>query len=213
MSKAAVGFLHAGEKSREATVAALARRGKERDAVHLVDPKLVDANATEFPIDESRYAALRARAEELMERAERLVLTCSVYNAAASWLCDDLRIRVDRSDAAGACALLSTAGPVGVLVSYVPTRPVVVDYLSEIFAGAEQAREIRASLAQDAPPFSTPDAAYAQALVDALAPLAGCGVLFVTQFTMNAHLEQIRAAWGKQPVISALETTLDALFA
>lgn len=210
--KAAVGFLHAGEKSREATVAALARRGKESAAVHLVDPSLVDASAREFPIDDARYGAIRRRAEELQERTERIVLTCSVYNGIASWLADDLGIRVDRSDAAGARALLAFEGPVGVLVSYPPTRPIVVDYLSEVLAGAEQAREIRASVTHEAPPFATPDAEYRRALLEAMRPLEGCGVLFLAQFTMSAYLDALHTAWGARPVVSALESTLDALF-
>lgn len=210
--KAAVGFLHAGEKSREATVAALAQRGRESEALHAVDPSLVDASAQEYPIDDQRYGAIRRRAEELAARAERIVLTCSVYNGVAGWLADDLGIRVDRSDAAGARALLQSSGPVGVLVSYPPTRPVVVDYLGEVFAGAEQLREIRASVTHEAPPFATADDDYARALLDALGPLEGCGVLFLAQYTMNAHRRAIEVAWNG-PIVSALETTLDVLFA
>ena len=119
-----VGFLHAGEKTKEATITSLAKRDKEGAAVHLVDSTLVDASATEFPIEAERYAKLRKRAEELARDAERIVLTCSVYNEAARWLADDLRMRVDRSDAAGARAVLQTSGPVGILVSYAPSRPV-----------------------------------------------------------------------------------------
>ena len=211
MSKAALGFLHAGEKSREATALALAARGMQHAAVHLVDPSLVDAAAQEFPIGDARYAAIRACAAELAQQAERLVLTCSAYNGVASWLSEDLGIRVDRSDAAGARAVLDTSGPIGVLISYPPTRPVVVDYLSEVLAGAEQTREIRASVTQDAPPFSTPDAEYARALTQALRPLEGCGVLFIAQYSMNAHLSRIRRAWGSQPMISALDATIAAL--
>jgi hypothetical protein len=210
--KGAVGFLHAGEKSQEAAVAVLAKRGKESSAVHLVDATLVDASATEFPIDAERYAKLRARAEELATRAERIVLSCSVYNEAARWLSDDLGIRVDRSDAAGARALLRTSGPVGILVSFPPTRPVVVDYVSEVLASEEQDREIRASVTEDAPPFSTPDDVYRGALVDALRPLQGCGVLFLSQFTMDVWIEQIREVWGSAPIVSAVEATIAELF-
>jgi hypothetical protein len=193
--KAAVGFLHAGEKSREVTVRALAERKLEAYATHLVDASLVDATATDFPIDSLRYAAIRARAALLAKRAERLVLTCSVYNGVASWLAQDLGLRVDRSDAAAARALLATRGPIGVLVSYAPTRPVVVDYLAE-----------------DAPPFATAPDAYGRALVAALEPLRDCGVLFVSQYTMHAHLEELRRVWGPRPIVSALRATVDALF-
>ena len=210
--KAPVGFLHAGEKSKEAAIAVLARHGKESAAVHLVDATLVDAGATEFTIDEVRYAKLRARAAELARNAERIVLSCSVYNAAARWLSDDLGVRVDRSDAAGARALLRTSGPVGILVSYPPSRPVVVDYVGEVLANEEQDREIRSSLTEDAPPFSTPDDVYRRALIDALAPLAGCGVLFLSQFTMNEHAKTISEVWGSAPVISAVEATVADLF-
>jgi hypothetical protein len=210
--KAAVGFLHAGEKSREATDALLAKRGKESAAVHLVDPTLVDASATEFPIDGARYAKLRSRAEELAKSAERIVLSCSVYNEAARWLSDDLGIRVDRSDAAGARAILQTSGPVGILVSFPPTRPVVVDYMSEVLANEEQDREIRASITEDAPPFSTPDDVYRRALLDALRPLQGCGVLFLSQFTMDVWKERIREAWGSAPIVSAVDATVAELF-
>lgn len=211
--KAAVGFLHAGEKSREATVALLAKRGKESAAVHLVDSTLVDASATEFPIDAGRYAKLRGRAEELTQHAERIVLSCSVYNEAAQWLRDDLGIPVERSDAAGARVLLETDGAVGILVSYAPSRPVVVDYVSEVLASREQAREIRSSLTEDSPPFSTPDDVYRRALIEALAPLKGCGVLFLSQFTMHEHAKTIREVWGAAPVVSAVEATIAELFA
>jgi hypothetical protein len=210
--KASIGFLHAGEKSKEATIATLAKRGKESAAVHLVDSTLVDASATEFPIDERRYAKLRKRAEELARDAERIVLTCSVYNEAARWLADDLGMRVDRSDAAGARALLETRGPVGILVSYPPSRPVVVDYVSEVLANEEEEREIRSSLTEDAPPFSTPDDVYRRALIEALARLKGCGVLFLSQFTMNEHANMIRDVWGAAPVVSAVEATVAELF-
>ncbi len=210
--KAAVGFLHAGEKSREATVAVLAKHGKESAAVHLVDSTLVDANATEFPIDTGRYEKLRERAKALAQHADRIVLTCSVYNEAAQWLRDDLGIPVDRSDAAGARALLETDGPVGILISYAPSRPVVVDYVSEVLASREQGREIRSSLTDDAPPFSTPDDVYRRALIDALAPLKGCGVVFLSQFTMNEHTSMIREVWGAAPIVSAVESTVSELF-
>jgi len=212
VSRAAVGFLHAGEKSKQATITALAKHGKETVAVHLVDSSLVDATATEFPIDEERYAKLRERTEELARNAERIVLTCSVYNEAAQWLSDDLGIRVDRSDAAGARALIQTQGPVGILVSYAPSRPVVVDYVSEVLANEEQDREIRSSLTEDAPPFSTPDDLYRRALIEALAPLKSCGVLFLSQFTMNEFAEGIRAVWGAAPLVSAVEATVADVF-
>jgi hypothetical protein len=155
---------------------------------------------------------LRKRAEELARDAERIVLTCSVYNEAARWLSDDLGMRVERSDEAGARALVQTRGPVGILVSYPPSRPVVVDYVSEVLANEEQDREIRSSLTEDAPPFSTPDDVYRRALIDALAPLQGCGVLFLSQFTMNEHANMIRDVWGASPVISAVEATVTELF-
>ena len=210
--KASIGFLHAGEKSREATVALLAKRRKESAAIHLVDSTLVDASATEFPIDAKRYAKLRERVEELAQHADRIVLTCSVYNEAAQWLRDDLGIPVERSDAAGARALLETDGPVGILVSYAPSLPVVVDYVSEVLASREQGREIRSSLTEDAPPFSTPDDVYRRALIDALVPLAGCGVLFLSQFTMHEHVNMIREMWTPTPVVSAVEATVAELF-
>ncbi|MBV8423647.1 MAG: hypothetical protein JO349_00535 [Candidatus Eremiobacteraeota bacterium] len=140
------------------------------------------------------------------------MLTCSVYNGVAGWLSDDLGLRVDRSAAAGARELLESRGAVGVLVSYPPSRPVLVDYLSEVFAGAEQSREIRASITDDAPPFATPDAQYRQALLEAIRPLQGCGALFLAQFTMSAYLDAVRAAWRGGTIVSALESTLDSLF-
>lgn len=210
--KAAVGFLHAGEKSRDATASLLAERGRESSAVHLVDPTLVDARATEFPIDAERYAKLHRNADELSRSAKRIVLTCSVYNEAARWLSDDLHIQVDRSDAAGARAILQTRGPVGILVSFPPTRPVVVDYVSEVLANEEQDREIRSSLTDDAPPFSTPDEVYRHALLEALCPLQGCGVLFLSQFTMDAWVDTIRESWGSMPIVSAARATISELF-
>lgn len=192
---------------------ALVRRRKETEATHLVDATLVDASANEFRIDEMRYAVIRSRAETLAKEAERLVLTCSVYNGVAGWLSEDLGVRVDRSDAAGVRALLRTEGPVGVLVSYPPTRPVVVDYISEILAQAEQQREIRSSVAEDAPPFSTADEDYEKALVQAVQPLRDCGVLLVAQYTMNAHLAALSRAWNGGPMVSALDAMVDELFA
>lgn len=212
MVKAAVGFIHAGEASREAVLAALERRGYRDEVPHLVDASLVDAGAAEFPIDERRYAAILGRAREMALRANRIVLSCSVYNGVASFLRDDLQIPVDRSDAAGARSLLRTQGPVGILVSYPPTRPLVVDYVDEVLAGAEQSREVRASVAPDAPPFATAPEVYRDALVGALGPLRGCGVLFLAQYSMSAHLPALRAAWGDRPLISAVDATVDELF-
>ena len=209
--KATVGFLHAGEASRATTQALLVRKRMEGCAVHLVDPSLVDANAREFPIDQQRYHTILKRARELASEAERIVLSCSVYNGVAPWLQEDLGIPVDRSDAAAAVALLRTEGPVGVLVSFPPTRPVVVDYLSEVFAGAEQPREIRAAVTEDAPPFATSADVYRDALLQAMKPLADCGVLFLSQFSMHAHLHEIQAAWGERPLVSAVESTIEAL--
>lgn len=210
--KAAVGFIHAGEASREAVLTALERRGYRGEVPHLVDGTLVDASASEFPIDEQRYAAILKRAGEMASRAERIVLSCSVYNGVAPWLRDDLGIPVDRSDAAGARRLIETEGAVGILVSYPPTRPLVVDYVGEVLAGAEQSREVRASVAPDAPPFETAPEVYRAALVGALEPLRGCGVLFLAQYSMNAHLDALRAAWGNRPLISAVDATVDELF-
>jgi len=208
--KAAVGFLHAGAASRDATIAALVRCGKESAATHLVDSSLVDPNAQEFPIDDKRYQAILSRAWELAAQADRIVLTCSAYNAVVPSLREDLGISVERSDAAGARALLGTKGAVGVLVSFPPTRGVVVDYLSEVFAGAEQSRDVRTVIAE-APPFSTSAEDYRAALLGALPPLRGCGVLFVSQYSMNAHLDALREAWGSGPLVSAVDEMAVAL--
>ena len=180
------------EGARAATTTALARAGREAEAIHLLDASLVDPAASEFPIDDVRSAQILARARELSERAERLVVTCSVYNGVVPWLAHDLGISVQRSDAAGARALLATEGPVGLLVSYPPTRPIVEDYVSEILAGAEQNREIRTS--------------------GDVRMLQDCGVLFLTQYTMNPQLETFREIWGSRPLISALDATIAALF-
>jgi len=204
--KAAVGFLHAGEGSRVATDAALARAGYAKEVAHLVDPALVDARAETFPIDERRYAAMLARARELRERAERIVLSCSVYNGVAADLGEDLGIPVERGDAAAVRRLVGTQGTVGILVSFPPTRPVVVDYVAEVLAQAEEQREICASVAADAPPFATAPDVYRAALLAALQPLHACGVLLVAQYTMNEHLDALRAAWGPRPSFSALES-------
>ncbi|MBV8600034.1 MAG: hypothetical protein JO359_00570, partial [Candidatus Eremiobacteraeota bacterium] len=160
----------------------------------------------EFPIDEARYAAILARARELAQRAERIVLSCSVYNGVAGSLSEDLGIRVERGDAAAVRRLAGTSGPIGILVSFPPTRPIVVDYVDEVLARAEDSREIRVSVAEDAPPFATAPDVYRDALVAALRPLQGCGVLLVAQYTMNEHLDALRAAWGTLPLFSALES-------
>ena len=157
-----------------------------------MDASLVDPSASEFPIDDARYAHILARGRELAERARHIVVTCSVYNGVVPWLAQDLGIPVERSDAAGARALLATEGPIGLLVSYPPTRPIVEDYVSEVLAGAEQDREIRTS--------------------SDVRMLQGCGVLFLTQYTMNPQIEDFRAVWGSRPLISALESTIAALF-
>ncbi|MGH7662431.1 MAG: hypothetical protein ACRENA_16120 [Vulcanimicrobiaceae bacterium] len=204
-----IGFLHAGTASRDATVDELAHQHRET-AVHLVEASLVDPTAREFPINEERYRAVLACAKQLATQSGRVILTCSAYNGAAPWLQEDLGIPVERSDAAGARALLQTQGPVGVLLSFPPTLPVVVDYLAEVFANVEQEREIRTAIA-DAPPFSTSPEAYRDALVSALPSLRGCGVLFVTQYSMHPHVPAIRAAWGDGVIVSAVSATIAAL--
>ncbi len=205
-----IGFLHAGAASHEATVGELARRGNRYASLHLVEPALVDPNAREFRLDDGKYAALLACARRLALQARQIVLTCSVYNGAAAWLSEDLGIPVERSDAAGARALLATEGPVGVLLSYAPTVPVVVDYLSEVFAKAERNREIRAAVA-DAMPFTSTPEAYRRALLAATSPLRDCGALFVAQYSMHPYLADIRAAWRGGPIVSAVAATVDEL--
>lgn len=208
-----IGFLHAGDASRDATTDELARQRTQRKVVHLVDPSLVDPAAVEFRVDDERYRAVTACAQQLLaQQSERLILTCSAYNGVARWLQDDLGVPVERSDAAGARALLRTQGPVGVLVSYRPTLPIVVDYLSEVFAGAEEQREIRAAIA-DAPPFLSTPEAYRKELLAALPSLRGCGALFLTQFSMHPHLPAIRAAWGDGEIVSAVSATVASLAA
>jgi hypothetical protein len=207
-----IGFLHAGNASRDATVAELTRQQTQQAAAHLVEPSLVDPIAQEFSIDDNRYRAILACAQQLAAQSERIILTCSAYNPVVPWLEDDLGIRVERSDAAGARALLRTEGPVGVLVSFPPTLPVVVDYLSEVFANAEQEREIRAAIA-DARPFASAPEAYRNELVAALPQLRGCGVLFVTQYSMHPHLPAIRRAWGVRDIVSAVSATVASLAA
>ena len=49
-------------------------------------------------------------------------------------------------------------------------------------------------------------------LLDALRPLQGCGVLFLSQFTMDVWKERIREAWGSTPIVSAVEATVAELF-
>lgn len=205
-----IGFLHAGDASRDATVDELSRQKTQQRVTHFVEPSLVDPNAQEFQIDENRYRAILACAQQLAAQSERVILTCSAYNGVVPWLQEDLGIPVERSDAAGAAALLRTKGPVGVLVSFPPTLPVVVDYLSEVFANAEQEREIRAAIA-NAPPFASTADAYRSELVSALPPLHGCGVLFVTQYSMHPHLPAIRAAWGVGEIVSAVSATVASL--
>lgn len=209
----AVGFLHAGNASRDVTIALLRRNHKEDCAVHLVDPSLVETAAQDFPIDERRYEAIRVRTAELAARTERIVLTCSAYNAVAPWLQEDVGVPVERSDAAAARTLLRTTGPIGVLVSFLPARGIVVDYLSEVLASAEQSREIHVSLTRDAASLATSPSLYRDSLLEALRPLRACGALFLSQYRMHAHVDVIREAWGSRPLISAVEETVNALVA
>ncbi|MBV8150345.1 MAG: hypothetical protein JO101_00070 [Candidatus Eremiobacteraeota bacterium] len=189
---------------------ALEQRGKS--AVHLVDPTLVDGSAAVFPIDESRYAAMRARARELSAAAERLLISCSVYNGIAPRLAEEIGVRVDRSDFAAANALCATSGEtVGVIVSFRPTLPITVDYLTERFAAAEQQRVLHTSIAADVSPFDTDPDAYRKSLLQALEPLRDADVLFLSQYTMHAHVDALRQVWGDRPLVSALEATVDAL--
>src|SRR5579875_2565716 len=88
--------------------------------------------------------------------------------------------------------------------------PVVVDYLSEVFAKAERNREIRAAVA-DAMPFTSTPEAYRRALLAATSPLRDCGALFVAQYSMHPYLADIRAAWRGGPIVSAVAATVDEL--
>jgi len=205
-----IGFLHAGEGSRRAVEAALAARGRGGSVAHLVDPTLVDGSARDFPITDERYETIRERARDFGAGVERIVLACSVYNGVAGRLSEDLGIPTERSDAAGFQVLRGTRGPLGILLSYRPSIPIVLDYASEVFARDENPRELRVSVAADVSPFDTDPEEYRAALLEAMQPLRGCDALFVAQYTMEPHVPALRAAWSGNHVVSALGATLDA---
>ena len=206
-------FVHAAPASRKAAEAAFARSGRDLAVRHIVAAGLVDAAATDFPITEERYAAMRSVLEtNLSPEVKRVVLSCSVYNATAERLSADLRLPVERSDAAGTeVAVAHARAKLGVVISYAPSRETVLGYVRRI-AGA-RGRRIAVEAAEAPGAFAGADdlVAYGAAIDGAAAQLRGADTIFLSQYSMDPIVDVVRASNPQARVVSAAAETVAAL--
>jgi len=207
-------FIHAAPVSLAATEAALARRKERPHCRHALVTGLVNPKAMSFAQDESAYARLREGVvPHLRGDVERIVLSCSVYNAYAPRLQTDLGVPVERSDDAGVWAVLGCGTRIGLAVSYPPSYAIVEAHLALVAAELGRTAVADPLLAENAFAFADEEPSrYAEVLAEAVRGAGDIDAIFLAQFSMDPHAA--RAAEQTQvPVVSALEACLQRLVA
>ena len=203
-------FLHAAAVSLAATQEALERRRLAAPVRHALVPGLVDPRAMAFAEDERDDARIqRALASHLRGDETRAILSCSVYNGFAQRLARTFGIAVERSDDAGARAVLERGRRIGLAVSYPPSYAVVERHLLALAEAAGFAVEIRPLLAENAFAYADDAERYARALVDATRDAHGLDAVFLAQYSMDPPAPRVGEALAI-PVVSALESTPSA---
>lgn len=205
-------FIHAAPVSVAATEAALERLKSPPRCRHVLVRELVNPRAMSFAQDESAYAKLkRSVTVHLQGDEERVILSCSVYNAFASRLQAEIGLPVERSDDAGVWAVLGCGTRIGLAVSYPASYSIVEEHLTNV--AADLGRKVIAIplLTENVFAFADeePDR-YGDALADAVRVARDVECIFLAQFSMDPFVA--RAAEQTQvPVISALEACLQRL--
>jgi len=204
-------FFHAAAVSLAATQAAIERTRTRLPVRHALATGLVDPRAMNFAHDEIDYARIRtALGGHLRGDETRVVLSCSVYNGFAPRLEADLGIAVERSDDAGARAVLAHGPRVGLAVSYPPSYEVVEAHLVALARDDGRDVEIAALLAENAFAFADDAARYARALVDAVTTAPEVDSIFLAQYSMDPFIPVVAEA-TRVPVVGALGATLASL--
>jgi Asp/Glu/hydantoin racemase len=205
-------FIHAAPVSLAATEAALGRLKDPPHCRHALIPELVNPRAMSFAQDESSYANLkRGVAARLHGDEERVILSCSVYNAFAPRLQADVGLPFERSDDAGVWAVLGCGTRVGVVVSYPPSYSIVEEHLTSV--AAELERKVRAIplLTENAFAFADEEPErYGAVLAEAVRAARDVDCIFLAQFSMDPFAPQA-AEQTQIPVVSALEACLQRL--
>lgn len=174
--------------------------------------ELVNPRALSFTQDESAYAKLkRSVTTHLHGDEERVILSCSVYNAFAPRLQAEVGLPVERSDDAGVWAVLGCGTRIGLAVSYPSSYSIVEEHLTNV--AAELGRKVIAIrlLTENVFAFAEEEPErYGDVLAEAVRAACDVECVFLAQFSMDPFVA--RAAEQTQvPVISALEACLQRL--
>ena len=204
-------FVHASAVSLAATQAGIERL-RERFAIrHALATDIVDPRAMFFAHDDIDYARIHnAVVTHLRGDESRVILSCSVYNGFASRLATDIGLPVERSDEAGARAVMTRGDCIGLAVSYPPSYAVVEARLMEICQAEGRATTLVPLLADNAFAFADDADRYARVLLAAVVDAPEVDAIFLAQYSMDPYAPRVSEA-TRVPVISALEATLATL--
>lgn len=164
-----------------------------------------------FAHDDVDYARIRgALSAHLRGDESRVVLSCSVYNGFAPRLAAEFGLPVERSDDAGARAIVARAARIGLAVSYPPSYDVVESHLHRLAREAGRTIDAVPLLADNAFAFADDTARYARVLLDAVASTPEVAAIFLAQYSMDPYAPIVSES-TRIPVVSALDATLAAL--
>jgi hypothetical protein len=179
---------------------------------HVLIPELVNPRAMSFAQDEAAYARLHAAvAAHLRGDDERVILSCSVYNAFAPRLQAEIGKPVERSDDAGVWAVLGCGTRIGLAVSYPPSYSIVETHLTSVAAELGRTAIAVPLLGENAFAFADEDPArYGDVLAAAVRDASDIDCVFLAQFSMDPFAARV-AEQTQVPVVSALESCLRRL--
>jgi len=194
-----------------ATQAAIERSRRRRAIRHALAPGIVDPRAMSFAQDDADYARIcSAVASHLRGDESRVVLSCSVYNGFAPRLEAEFGVPVERSDDAGARALIGRGARIGLAVSYPPSFAVVASHLLALADEAGRTIVVVPLLGDNAFAYADDAVRYARVLLDAVAHAPEVDAIFLAQYSMDPYAPRLSEA-TQVPVVSALDATLAAL--
>jgi Asp/Glu/hydantoin racemase len=206
-------FIHAAPVSLTATEKALNRLKEVPPSRQALVAGLVDPSATSFAQDDAAYARLRQGVAPHLDGVERVILSCSAYNAFAPRLQTDLGLPVERSDDAGVWAVLGCGKRIGLAVTYPPSYSIIADHLGAVAAELGLNPVIVPLLSGNAFAFAGEDPSrYAQVLIEAVRGAPDADAVFLSQFSMDPYAART-AEQTQVPVVSALEACLQRLVA
>lgn len=203
---------HAANASKSAAERILSA-GEAAHIKHVIDTTLVNAQASEFPITDQRYEHLASTVRSALgPEVQRVILSCSVYNAMADRLAGDLGLPVERSDRAGVeASVRETKARLGILVSFAPSAAVVESYTREVAGRAGRTISIEVAVASGS--FAAADDldAYASSLGAVVARFDRADTVFLSQFSMDPVADRLRQRFADITFVSALEETVATL--